>query len=403
MPEVASGVVTITFTVAGSTQRSVASRSYGFPGRRIAYDTDGTLGFLLLSEPLRPAEKGTLRAVAPMGLSGLNGDLAGGLYIAGRQYINQGGGVITIIPGDWGEATYPGARNFIVLFFPDPIRLRGWFSAVAHLWQSPQGPSSFVYPEVELEVSHDSTNGQDGEWHSLDYKDADQYYPYGEDKHEGDVAWRFADGSWWQDQSPVPEIEEFQRANAFRDEFQDGRETGRGWFPIYSGHARNVRTVRLSMSATGPLPSLYAALLLLHLYGEPDTNAGETRLAVVDPVTEVEMIEDPSWGDVDYATESVISVGIKNLSPVATAESVEVRLSLAYPDGNPEYTGVHDFVAPLAGSLQLSLDEMSWTETISLGDLAPEQTVPIFARKLPATGALGLRFAKITAETVGWI
>ncbi len=158
-------------------------------------------------------------------------------------------------------------------------------------------------------------------------------------------------------------------------------------------------------------------------------NAGLTRLAVVDLVTGDELTENPSWGNVDFNTGGTISVGIKNLSPTETAESVDVSIGDSYPNGTPAYAsvdlnenGVPDdqwgvFLNPLDSFLELSLDEVTWTPTLALGDLAPEETVEVFARLLPPINAplpppyinppdpaaIGLRFARFTFETEGWV
>jgi hypothetical protein len=427
---------------------------YTYPGRRIAYDEDGTLGFLLHSERLTPELKGTLIELPQGALQGLNADVAGGLYIQGRRFVGSGAS-FQIIPGtSWGEATYDGQRNYLVLFFPDAMRLRGWYSNLAIMWQNHQttsGSSSgttMAYPEFDLEVSHDTTNGQDGEWHVLDYREANQFNPLPSSAPSTltwPVAWHREDGSWY---SEVPENyssttntpRELLRVNSELEEYRDGRESGRGWFPLYGGNARNVRAVRISVSATGPRSSIAYALLQLHLYGEPDVNAGLTRLAVVDPLTDEELITGPTWGDVDFKTGGETSFGIKNLSPTETAEGVVVGVGDSYPPGMPTQVWYYDplissgsmakmyYINQLAEFLEVSLDGLTWAPSVALGDLAPEQTVEIFARLLPPIGwtlpppyfanamdrlqdpiptyvdpgIIGLRFARFTSETEGW-
>lgn len=421
---------------------------YTYPGRRIPYDVDGTRVFLLNSERYS-IDKNTLVQLPPMAIAGMNADIAGGLFVNGRSWTYYPEPLPVVVPGVWGEATYNLARNSVILFFAEPKWLRGWYANLAIAWQSTpvninDRPSySFTYPEFELEVSHDTTNGQDGTWYSMDYRDANQFFPSNNGQLQTRTTWYDNTGAWvgeWPIQNNGTSTrDKFTRANPDLDEFQDGRLTGRGWTPLYGGNTRNVRAVRLSTSASGPNSSLGFALIQLHLYGEPDVNAGLQRLAVVDVETEEETTEHPHWGFVDYREGASISIGVKNMDPTQTAQGVNVTIGESFPSGLPwtVYSSDRDnpdpvvayYIDPIEPFLEVSLDEVTWAKTVELGDLDPGQTVEVFARLLPpigwtlppplyidyltgfqdpvpiyvSTGVIGLRGARFIIETDGWV
>lgn len=440
----ASGTVEISLTVGG---QLLASSWYTFPARRIGYDVDGTRVFLVASERLDPDNKGTLHQIPPSAIEGMNGDYSSALLIKGRQYVNRYDAAtdtewVEIFPGFWGEATYAGQNNYVVLFFAEPMRLRAWYSRFSQTWQEDHlnpkksRASNTDYPLVTLEASPDTTNGQDGKWYQLDYRDANLVTTLITNQNPSlTSAVKTMDGEWIEDTDAYaayystysPQLLYY---NPYREQFLDGRLNEQGWFPLYGGFTRNVVAVRLAISATPkPYPSLNHALLMFHLYGEPDIGAGEVRLAVVDPNTDVELKMDPSWGNVDVGATTVISVGIKNMATTLTATAVTASIASSWPDGSPseiqldtDNSGFPDataawFVSPLEGYIHLSLDGLTWAKTISLGDLAPLQTVRIYARQMPVTsmelppnamyapkvGVIGTRFVRIQAVTEGWI
>jgi hypothetical protein len=296
-----------------------------------------------------------------------------------------------------------------------------------------------VYPGYALEVSVDTTNGLDGTWKEVAYQDPDQLVVQTTQQRDVTSQRDAITGVWVEDTTYYSGVRGVPIQNPEREEFIDGRTTGKGWMPLYGGYVRNVKAVRISAPSTGSYGSLYRAMALLHLYGEPDVNAGETRLALVDPVTEDELLLDPSWGDVDYRVGGQISFAVKNLSTTQTAEGVLVGITGAYPDGELRIVYQHDpdtsdppipyFLNPLDPYLELSTDEVTWTPSLDLGDLAPEETVTVFARLLPPVGEVlppplyieytygfldpvpvyvdpgyvGFRHARIDVTTEGWV
>lgn len=460
----ASGIVVITSTVADARFRAagvtrIVSQALGdpvfkdrswytFPARRIGYDLDGSQVFLVASERFDPDNKGTLTQIPQAAVEGMNGDYSSGLAIEGRRYVVVPDGTtfghVEIDPGFWGEATYANQNNYVVIFFAEPMRLRAWYSQVSQLWQETHmnpnqiRDSEYHYPAATLEVSPDSTNGQDGTWHELDYREANLLTIALDRNGNSDsltTSVKMMDGRWIGD-VVYPETDDVYDprdayVNLTREEFTDGRLNDRGWFPLYSGWARGVTAVRLAVPAYGGrYGSIRGARILLHLYGEPDVGAG-VRLAIVDPRTDVELKMDPSWGNVDLDSTNVITVGVKNMSPTLTATGVVVSIASSWPDGAPTTimgdtndNGIPDTYlpwlwSPLEGLLHVSTDETTWAESVAIGDLAPGETVQIFARQLPSDPAhaelppfaiqapdpriIGLRFARILAETEGWV
>lgn len=374
------------------------------PGERIAYDLDGTVGIISrhAGEDFSPV------VLARAGLRGLNSDKTTGLYIT-RDYWN-------IYSTSTSSTIYPltTTPEVLALIFPTPMRIRGIFVSllVSASRRSGLPASDFrrMLPlDVDVETSIDTTNGIDGTWTPV------ITFPYG-------LAGA-STGGWIQatpgaEQSPNPAgTRAWARLNpgdssgnilwpaTDRIHKQNGEEesTG-GWRAVAGAATRDVKAIRISPRYWRPYSdwnwptgdsngSFWAALAQLHLYGEPDTNATDTRLAFV--TADGSAIKDFGLGDIKQGSQHTQTFKIRNLSETQTADAIEISAVASSPEGTP---APHSFV-------EFSTNGTIYSSTLSLSSIAPESdSATLYVRfTAPASGTLANWAPRILAEVGEWV
>lgn len=328
------------------------------PAPRIAYDLDGTLGFLpntveefnrwdsdAADRSPNPAF-GHVLQLTPEQMSQLNAEAP--------DYLGVNGSTVWAF-----DSGVPDNRmHYIALVFPQPMHIQGSFFGNYGVWGwTLNGYSASV--DLDLETSWDSTNGTDGTWMPLASK------PGGTDSGP------FQIGS-----STSTEV------------YTDGRLDGYGWEPHYGGRVRDVRAVRLRFTnpPTRWLTSMHA---LLHLYGEPEAVKG---------LQFSEVLADPeylAWGDVDHEAVETKELHVTNTTVDRLAENVIVSL-------NSDSETLYGFPETNT-ALSLSGDGgVTWSSAVTLGDLAPgEESAPILARLDPPLKMFGARYSRIVIDAQG--
>lgn len=357
------------------------------PGPRIAYDTDGTIGFVSGNSGARGATQ-----VHPRFLESLNADSS------------KFGKVSTSY---WGETT-AGVNNqnapvgaWFAMRFPVVMRIR---AITFHGHWGPETAQEAAYIlNATIETSQDSTNGQDGTWSTLRaYTGAEgdlDVNPSGRsvDRPTDQTSmygWTSVPGT---DQSSTFSVELWSIAyENFRK--QNGVTGSLGWREVAGAPTRQVRWVRIRVAGLGPQiisgfgTTASAAMLKLHLYGEPDTTADERRLQFVDDLGGQKLFFD--WGDVTPGQEMTQEFRIKNLSTVETASGVSVGILPSNPDVPPN---PHSW-------LRMSLDGVAWDSVVVLPDLAPGVVSdPVTLRLQVGENLVGPWGPRMTAEVEEWV
>jgi hypothetical protein len=136
------------------------------------------------------------------------------------------------------------------------------------------------------------------------------------------------------------------------------------------------------------------AVYYLHLYGYPTAGFDTNRLDVWDATLDQRAAATAlDWGDVARNTIEIRQVRIKNLSATQTANTVTVSATGINASGT-EATSQHSF----------SLDNVTFTTTVSLGNLAPGAISPIIyvRRNTLAASPTGLYATRLTAVPASW-
>jgi hypothetical protein len=160
-------------------------------------------------------------------------------------------------------------------------------------------------------------------------------------------------------------------------------EDGRGILSVGGASARQVTAMRLWFYATSDISStvnVADCTLQLHLYGEPDTTAGSTRVAIWKDVTDESITPGWfDWGDVPLSSSADKQFRVKNLSPALTANLVTIQPVAPPQTGTPSSDG----------QILLSLDGSAWTPSVEFAAISPGQTSPIvFIRRTTPANAL---------------
>lgn len=228
------------------------------------------------------------------------------------------------------------------IVLPEPYDVRGWaFLATAK------------YPEpsrtMVIQTSVDSTTGQDGVWVTQGTPVAMPGYG-----------------------SPQ---ENYWRSN------------------IVSVNLDGIRGLRIYRpdawgGATGNL------VYHLHVYGYPSVGFDTNRLEVWDSTLDQRASATAlDWGDVARNTIEIRQVRIKNLSATQTANAVTVSATGINAVGT-EATSQHSF----------SLDNITFTTSVSLGNLAPGAISPVIyvKRNTLTASPIGLYATRVTAVPASW-
>lgn len=161
--------------------------------------------------------------------------------------------------------------------------------------------------------------------------------------------------------------------------------------PMLSGSdSQEVRGIRISFTANQSLN-----FRGLHIYGEVSSSATSDRLSFREVGSDVEV--GPThfdWGNVPRASSADKTFRVKNLSSTKTAQSVEV-----YPEA------LTPGVPSVASMLLLSLDGVSFTPSVSLGDLSPGEISPTITtrRVVPSNAQVSVWSARYVADADSWV
>lgn len=278
------------------------------PGHRMAYDRDGSVGFHLRDD-------GVIWELSETQM----------------KYLNDETNNVVLEVRAWNSL---GVGGYTGIIFPEPRNVVGvWVSCL----ESDDGPGS-------MQVSADTTTGQDGLWTS-----------YG--------------GFGWNTSS------------------KPGYRTN-----ITATVANNIRGIRFYIGNGGL--SNDKRLSAFHIYGEVVPGTDSDRLRFWDPVSDEEV---PGhyfdWGNVPRATTLIREFRIKNVHPTLTAVGVGTTFE-ALTEASPTLVSQHDF----------STNGVTWSAAAVIGDLAPGQisSVTYFRRNTSATAALSLWSGRIIASAASY-
>ena len=158
---------------------------------------------------------------------------------------------------------------------------------------------------------------------------------------------------------------------------------------ITSAAASGIKGVRVTMSAAGNPPSVYA----LHLYGAPTSATGD-RLDLWHPTLDERLGASAlDWGNVPRGSSADRTFRIKNSSATLTASGITASLD-ALTDTTPSVPGQH----------LLSYSGGAFAATASVGNLAPGAIsgVVTLRRVIAADAGLGMWSARVIADATTW-
>lgn len=247
------------------------------PGPRIAYDDDGTVGYISGTN-----EGPGMFQLHPLFLRAMNAD-SPRMGATQTQSLRAGTSVTSI------SATldFPPSHR-VVLRFPEPMRIRalaaaGWWG----LWGSGGGGNLLTEFNFLIETSDDSTNGVDGTWSVLHNVADNSMFTSSTESSESRADETYGYGMAISGTTGTSTAV-YPRVNPnYRRQSEGPGETG--WYAVTGSATRQVRWLRLTPYniASGwnvssqTMPTM-GAWYKLHLYGEPDTAASDNRLVFTD-------------------------------------------------------------------------------------------------------------------------
>jgi hypothetical protein len=382
------------------------------PAPRIAYDKDGTLAFFKTN-----VDEGGVFQFPQSFLRFMNTD---GAAIAGiRDRLWHGWqNDATLI--DTNAAPF---NCWVALRFPVAMRIEAVASSM--LWVSSNARVNRL--NYTIETSSDSSNGQDGTWQPLLYRAAEDDFggfgtpwlvsnavdtvgtisgiPVGhEPQYISQAAYPLpetsrprvnlpgnSDSVYWDIWPTIGEAVPPHRRQRFVD-------TGRGWHDVSGGASRQVKWLRMRVTAMGA--NVYSASnysgsqpqFRLHVYGAPDTSADTQRVSFVTTAGAANPSLD--FGDLDPTELPTKQFRIKNNHGSLTAEDVKVSILAANPT----------LSIPAPDSwCKLSLDGVSWASDVDIASIAPGGTSDIITlRVIPQPGVMGPWSPRMQATVEEW-
>ncbi len=353
------------------------------PGPRIAYDADGTLGFVsgIYTGPgVHELHPGFLRA--------MNADSP---RVGATEVTTLRAG--TSVNYLYSSLDFPPA-HLVVLRFPEPMRIRAL--AAGGIWGvyasgAMSGVAGLLF---RVETSDDSTNGVDGTWSTLYVVDSVNMFPWvAARESRGDETYGFTSAISGNTGSTT---QVYLSVNSnYRK--QRGGPGEPGWEEVHGSASRQVTWLRLvpyqisDISISTQMMPILGAWYKLHLYGEPDTAASDNRLVFTDAGGVLKQSFD--WGDVGQGSSHAQTFRVKNLSGSLTASGIQI--SIQPPDPNV-------LESPQTW-LQLSPGGGVWDTTLDLGDLGPgESSDPITLRLQTGTNLVGPSGPRLFVAVEEW-
>lgn len=339
------------------------------PGPRIAYDADGSVGLL------RSADAGLVYDVHPNALAAMNSERVQALVVP--KTVHPFASPSDLIPSNW-----------ICVLLPTAFRLRGIYVVCAYLNTFASGAPSLVPARVQ--TASDSTNGVDGTWTDLVSSDSSiptstQIFGVRSDgvTYDGNVA-------------PTGMNSAMTSAN---DHYRRLKATdGTGIIEVNGPGTRQVRAVRIyrATSTAAFTGGGDTHAYQLHLYGEPDTDAEQDRLALWKPtLTEDVGASWFDWGDIPPGSSADKSFRIKNLSSALTANDIVVDI----------VQGASTTVPAPHDSMLLSADGgATWSSTLDVAALSPGAVsgVLMVRRTTPLNAELSNWAPRLSVEAGSW-
>ncbi|WP_353809070.1 hypothetical protein [Agromyces sp. SYSU T00194] len=284
------------------------------PAARMAYDQDGSIA-------VHTSAAGVLTELTELQRESLNDESSG--------YFDLGSNVTSSVTAM--SIIFPDARDITSIFVQDLVTFSG--------------------AERAVEVSDDTTNGQDGTWTQV--------------------------GTWVEipDSTEVPAI-----APAYRTTF----------ITISELAVRGIRVRYRLLGSNG----FYARLRVFHVYGDASPGASTHRLEFWHPTNDERL---PAawldWGDTPRSSSQDRDFRIKNSSPSLTANDVQVAMN-ALTDATPSTPGQHT----------MSIGGGAFSSIVTVGDLAPGAIsgVVTLRRITPSNAQLGVWAMRLFAESDDW-
>lgn len=355
------------------------------PGPRIAYDIDGTVGFVKpyvktsypqdLKSSVLPVE------IPSTVMKALNSDRTSGAVFSSAWNIS------------YGPFTYDPA--YFYLIFPSPIHLQGVF--IANTSAGVLGNTAFRGRYSTLvSTSSDTTSGVDGTWVDVMRTTGPPDYIVGSPSSQIN-RWppgytQSLDVLTGAESYVAVQSEEYNsRIETYYRQDSSTSPDGYGWTPLAGAGTRDVRALRILIDGLTPEGSPQGAgLYHLHVYGEPEVS-NTNRLSFTSPTGEA---MDFNLDDVVQGDVIMRSFKVRNNSLTKTATGIELVAIEASPASTPS----------LAGAMQFSANGTVWSSTLTVASLAPgESSSTLYLRvTVPTTGVLGPWSPRVSAEVGVW-
>ncbi len=153
--------------------------------------------------------------------------------------------------------------------------------------------------------------------------------------------------------------------------------------------SQGIRGIRLSFGANTTV-----SIKALHVYGELSSTATTDRLDFRQVGSDVQVVSTHfDWGNVPRASSADKTFRVKNLSSTKTAHGVQV-----YPEA------LTPGVPSVPGMLMLSTDGITFTSSITLGDMAPgDISGTLYVRRVvPNNAQVSVWSARLVADAASW-
>lgn len=265
-----------------------------------------------------------------------------------------------------------GGNDVLNFVFPEKRRVLGLF--VHGMWSiANYGMTTNDWISAHCHGSPDTTNGIDGTWTEV---------------------------GWFRPWSQVPFLSQYMRVvSPWHLGVADPGLALPGIVPVSSLAATQLRGFRMvfgrkdgtseGLAMGGTSPSLHT----VHLYGAREVTATQDGLQFWGPVND-EPLGIVRWGDAAIGSSADMSFRVKNMSVARTAQQVTLSTSV-----------LSDATPPIGPSLLYSLDGVSWSTWLSIGNLSPGAVSAVvrIRRVTPASAQMGPWSPRMVADVGAWV